>query len=139
MSFFDAISPLDYRYYGTNPMLMKELQPYLSEEAIIQFMARVEVALIEGFAEEGICTQKHVEEVRKAAPLITAADVYTEENRIHHLVRALVNCFGKHVSEETKRFIHLTVTSNDIICTAEALRYQEFTQKILLPKLLQLE
>ena len=139
MSFFDAISPLDYRYYGTNSALMRELQPYLSEEALIHCMARVEVALIEGFAEENICTQKHVEEVRKAAPFIRAEEVYAEEKRIHHLVRALVNCFGKHVSEDTKRFIHLTATSNDIICTAEALRYQEFTQKILLPKILQLE
>ncbi len=139
MSFFDAICPLDYRYYGTNPTLMEELQPYLSEEAIIQCMARVEVALIEGFADEGICTQKHVEEVKKASPLIRAEEVYAEEKRIHHLVRALVNCFGKHVSPETKRFIHLIATSNDIVCTAEALRYQEFTQKVLLPKLLQLE
>ncbi len=139
MSFFDAISPLDYRYYGANPALIKELKPYLSEQALIQYLARVEGALMETLAEEGICEQKHADEVKKALPLINAEEVYAEEKRIHHVIRALVNCFGKHVSQETKQYIHLTATSNDIICTAEALRYQEFTQKVLLPKLLQLE
>lgn len=139
MNIFDTISPLDFRYYCTNSALIKDLKPYLSEEAFIHYLARVEVAIIEGFAEEGICTQKHAEEARKALLAIRAEEVYAEEKRIHHLIRALVNCFGSYVSEETKRFIHLTATSNDIICTAEALRYQGFTQKVLLPKLLQLE
>ena len=139
MSVFDTISPLDYRYYGTNPALIKELKPYLSEEALIQYLCKVEVALVETLAEEGICTQKNVDEIKSALQFINAEDVYREEQRIHHLMRAVVNCFGRHVSSETTQFIHLTATSNDIICTAEAMRYQEFTQKILLPKLLQLE
>jgi len=80
-----------------------------------------------------------VKEVKEAAMKITAEEVYEEEKRIHHLLRALVNCLSKHVSPENRRFIHLTATSHDIICTAEALRYKEFTQKILLPKILELE
>ena len=51
MSVFDTISPLDYRYYGTNPALIKELKPYLSEEALIQYLCKVEVALVETLAE----------------------------------------------------------------------------------------
>ncbi|MEK6920269.1 MAG: lyase family protein [Nanoarchaeota archaeon] len=139
MSPFDAISPIDYRYYGTTPAHFQKLQPYLSENALIEYMLMVEVALVAGFAEEGICSQEIFQEIKYAAPLITAEDVYAEEKRIKHLVRALVNCFGKHISPEAKRFLHLTATSHDIICTAEALRYQEFTQKVLLPQLLELE
>lgn len=136
---FDAISPIDYRYYGTTPAHFQKLQPYLSENALIEYMAMVEVALIAGFVDEGICSKEILEEVKDAALLITAEEVYTEEKHIKHLVRALVTCFGKHISPEAKRFIHLSATSNDIICTAEALRYQEFTQRVLLPLILELE
>ena len=136
---FDAISPIDYRYYGTTPAHFQKLQPYLSENALIEYMAMVEVALIAGFAEEGICSQEVLQEIKYAAPLITAEEVYAEEKRIKHLVRALVNCFGKHISPDAKRFLHLSATSHDIICTAEALRYQECTQKVILPQLLELE
>ncbi len=138
-SFFDSISPLDYRYYGNNPEIFEKLQLYLSEQALIEYMVLVEVALVAGLAEEGICPATAVEEVKTAAAQITAEQVYAEEKRIGHCVRALVNCLGQQVSSETKPFLHLTATSNDIICTAEAMRYQEVTQNILLPKLLELE
>lgn len=136
---FDSISPIDYRYYGSNPKIFSALQPFLSENALVEYMAMAEVALIAGFAEEGICSHAIFEEVHHAAPLVTAEEVYAEEKKIHHLVRSLVNCMARHLSSEAKKFLHLTATSHDIICTAEAMRYQECTQKILLPKLLELE
>lgn len=136
---FDSISPIDYRYYGNNEKIFSVLQPFLSENALIEYMAMVEAALIAGFVEEGICSEEVFEEVQHAAALITAEEVYAEEKKIHHLVRALVNCMARHLSPEAKQFLHLTATSHDIICTAEAMRYQECTQKVLLPKLLELE
>ncbi len=136
---FDTISPIDYRYYGNNPLIFEKLQPYLSEQALIEYMTLVEVALVAGLAEEGICPVTVVEEVKNAATYITAEQVYAEEKQIGHLVRALINCLGQHVSSQTKPFLHLTATSHDIICTAEAMRYQEVTQLVFLPKLLELE
>ncbi len=120
-------------------MMLEKLQPYLSEQALIEYMALVETALIAGFVDESICHQDVLTSVKNAASVITAAEVYDEEKRNHHLARAFVSCLGKHISEDQRRFIHLGATSHDIICTAEAMRYQEFTKKILLPKLLQLE
>jgi len=136
MNRFDCISPFDYRYYHA---VFDNVQPYLSENALIEYMATVEVALVAGFAEEGICSPQVVEDVKEAATRISAEEVYAEEERLRHLGKALVNCLSKHVSETTKPFIHLTATSHDIICTAEAMRYREFTQKVMLPKLLELE
>ncbi len=136
---FDAISPLEYRYYRQNNRIFNALQPFLSENALIEHMAQVEVALIQGFADEKLVSRSTVEEVQYAASQVTASQVYEEEKQVQHLVRALVNCMGQHVSLDTRRWLHLTATSNDIICTAEALRYQEFTKKVLLPKLLELE
>jgi adenylosuccinate lyase len=137
MSVFDSISPLEYRYYGSRTAIWEKLQPFLSEQALIEYMALVEVALVSGFVDEGICRQEVLDCIKHAATAISAEEVYEEEKRIHHLVRALVNCLGKDMPD--KRFIHLTATSNDIICTAEAMRYRDFTQRVLLPKLLELE
>ncbi|MFH1134022.1 MAG: lyase family protein [Nanoarchaeota archaeon] len=135
---YDSISPLDFRYYGTNPKLFEKLR-CLSESAFIQYLARVEVALVETLAEQKICSQAVAEEVRKAAAKVTAEAVYKEEGRIKHNIRALVNVLRSQVSDEAKPFVHFTATSHDIICTADALRFKEATSKVLLPSLLELE
>src|SRR3989338_10202434 len=53
ISIFDAISPLDYRYYGRNDEIFRKLQPYLSENAMIRYMAKVEAALTNTLAKKG--------------------------------------------------------------------------------------
>src|SRR3989338_1346524 len=53
---FDAISPLDYRYYGRNEKIFQRLQPYLSENAMIKYIAKVEAALTKILAKKGICS-----------------------------------------------------------------------------------
>ncbi|MBI2664512.1 adenylosuccinate lyase [Candidatus Woesearchaeota archaeon] len=133
MNKFDAISPLDYRYYSD------ELKPYLSEEAAIRYQIKVEAALAKTLADNGICSQKAADEIEQAARSITAAEVYEEEQRIKHNIRALVNCIQRKVSDEAKPFVHLTATSNDIISTAEALRIKDACEQVLLPELAALE
>ena len=98
MDTFDAISPLDYRYYGDDKEVFEKLQPYLSETAAIKYHLMVEVALAKTLAEKKICSRKVADEVEKAAKAITAAEVYEEEKRIKHNIRALVNCIQKKVS-----------------------------------------
>ena len=139
MDTFDSISPLDYRYYGGDKEIFEKLQPYLSETAAIRYQAMVEVALVKTLAEKKICSGKVAAEVEAAAAKVTAAEVYEEEKRIRHNIRALVNCIRKKVSEEAKPYVHLTATSNDIISTAESLRLKEATLNVLVPQLLRLE
>ena len=38
MNRFDAISPIDYRYYGDNPEFFDRLQPYVSAGADIRYL-----------------------------------------------------------------------------------------------------
>ena len=45
INLFDAISPLDFRYYGRNKNIFAKLQPYLSEAAFIKYALKVESAL----------------------------------------------------------------------------------------------
>jgi len=134
---YDSINPLDFRYYGTNARMKKLWK--LSESAFVKHLAEVEAALVETLADRKVCSRKVADEVRKAASKVTAKQVYDEESRIKHNIRALANIIRKNVSDEAKPFVHLAATSHDIICTAEALRYKEAAKDIILPSLMELE
>lgn len=139
MNRFDATSPLDYRYYGDNRELFARLQPYVSETAYIKYCLRVELALVRLLARHGLCPDTVPREVEAAIPDITAEEVYEEERRVHHNIRALANCIRKRVSPKSQPFVHLFATSADIMDTANALRYKELVGDVLLPDLIALE
>jgi adenylosuccinate lyase len=133
-----CVSPLDYRYYGGNEQFFKRLFPYVSQEAYISYLLRVEATLAKMLAKWGICSHQAANEVEKACERITAEEVLEEDQRVHHDVRALVNCIRKKVSPEASRCIHLFATSADITDTANALRFKELTRDVILPDLLEL-
>ncbi|MCF7860673.1 adenylosuccinate lyase [Candidatus Woesearchaeota archaeon] len=135
MDIFENISPFDYRYYLRNNTVKKDISNYLSEKALIKFMLEVELTLVKALHQEGLCPKSAVTETSEAINKVKAEDVYLEEDRIKHNVRALVNCIRKHVSDKTMPYIHFAATSHDIICTAESLRYKLFTENVLIPKL----
>jgi len=138
INLYDNISPIDFRYYGRSK-LKDKLMPYLSEEGFTRYLAKVEAALTRTLAKKGICSKQIADEVEKASKMVTAHDVYVEEDRIKHNIRALANCIRKNVSEKAKPYVHFTATSHDIICTAEAARYKEFTSNVLIPELVKLQ
>jgi len=139
INLFDAISPLDFRYYGRNKNIFGKLQPYLSEAAFIKYALKVESVLARILAKSRICSKKIADEIEKACRQVTPEQVYAEEDRIRHNIRALSNCIRNKVSEEAKPFIHFTATSYDIIATADALRYKDFTNNALIPELLKFQ
>lgn len=139
MDLFDNISPIDYRYYGRDPKIKKMLEPYLSERAYINYKLRVEAALAQELSKKGICSKKVADEIVKACAKVTPEEVYKEEDRIKHDVRALANCIRSKVSKDARRFVHFSLTSYDVVDTANVLRYKEFTRDVLVPALLELE
>ena len=130
---FDSFSAIDYRYWDP------DVAEYLSENAFIRYKLLVELALIKVLHRYGICSAKIVQEVQTACSQVTTEEVYTEEKRIGHDIRALVNCIRAKVSDEAKAFIHMTATSFDISDTANAVRYKDAIEKVLLPELIDLE
>jgi adenylosuccinate lyase len=138
---FDCVSPLDFRYYGRNEKLFSLLWSFVSERAYVKYQARVEAALVRVLAKRGVCSKQVASEIEGACSRIEVSDVYREEDRIRHNIRALVNCIRSDpaVSEEAKRFIHLTLTSFDVLDTASALRFKEATSQVIIPTLLDLE
>jgi len=132
---FDAISPLDSRFYGGDPQLYAALHPYLSEEGRVRAQAKAEAALARALAEEGIAPAGVAEAIAAAAERIGAAEVYAEEARIGHDVRALVNKIREQLPEDARRFVHLGATSMDVVDTANAWRYREAVVRVVIPRL----
>ena len=130
---FNLFSPTDFRYS------VRELEPFLSEEAYVKYKARVEAALAHGLAKEGVCSKKIANEIAKACKTISAKEVYEEETRIKHDVRALVNVIRSKVSPKARPFVHLSATSYDIVDTANSLRFKDAMRQVIIPDLLKLE
>jgi len=133
VSKYSLFSPTDYRYG------VKALEPYLSEEAYVHYKAKVEAALAQTLAKRGVCSKEIADEISKAAEQVEAEEVYAEEDRIKHDIRALVNVIRRRVSEEAKPYVHATATSYDIVDTANALRYKEAVEKVLIPDMVTFE
>ncbi len=134
-----TVSPLDFRYYASDPKFLEELYPYASEDAFIRYQLKVEAALASVLADWQICTVQQAREIIAACGEVTAKDVYEEESKVHHVVRALAYCIQNRVSDEVRPYVHLFATSNDITDTANALRFKELTNHVILPDLIRLE
>jgi len=130
---FDSLSPIDYRYWD------EEVAEYLSERAFIRYKLQVELALVKVLAKRNICKPEVVQEVERAIADIMPEEVYEEEQRIKHDIRALVNCIRSRVSEEAKPFVHMAATSFDISDTANVGRFKDVIEKVVITKLLNLE
>ena len=133
LSVFDLLSPADYRYS------VKELAPYLSEEAYVQYKSKVEAALAKVLAKRGVISENSAEEIRKASEQIKAKEVYEEEARTGHDIIAQVNLIRKRVGDEAKTGVHRTATSYDIIDSANTMRYRDAFNKVILPDMVELE
>jgi adenylosuccinate lyase len=134
---FDFISPLDARYYGPEEGFFAAVHPYLSEAATIKYQLRVELAVLAELEAGGVAPRGTGEALRAAlaARPITADEVYAEEQRIHHNIRALVNCIRRRLDGPAAEAVHLFVTSNDIMDSGRALQLRDVTREVLLPDL----
>ena len=139
MELFEAVSPLDFRYYGANPAFMEKLLPYVSEAAYVKYQAKVEAALVRTLANNDICSHEIADQVEKAIDQVTAEEVYEEQSRIRHNIRSLVNVIRRKISPEARPYVHLFATSADILDTATAMRFKDLTKKVILPDLINLE
>jgi adenylosuccinate lyase len=136
---FLNLSPLDHRYYVSNRALFNQLAEFFSENAYIHYELKVEAALANVLAKRGLCSPAVACEIVHACEQVEPAEVYQEEEKTKHNIRALVNCIQRRVSSEAKPFVHFTTTSVDIMDSATALRFKEATLQVVLPKMLELE
>lgn len=136
---FSSLSPLDHRYYASNPALFAQLSDYFSENAYIRYELKVEAALARVLAKRGVCSLEIAEEIGRACAEVHPEEVYLEEEITKHNIRALVNCIQRRVSDAAKPYVHFTTTSVDIMDSATAMRFKEATENLVIPKCLELE
>ena len=135
MELFEAVSPLDFRYYGATETVMDRLKPYVSESAYVKYQAKVEAALVRTLANHGVCSSEVADQVESAVNQVTAEEVYEEQAKIRHNIRSLVNVIRRKIAPSARPYVHLFATSADILDTATALRFKELTEKVILPNL----
>lgn len=130
---FLNISPLDSRYYKSNRGLMDSIAEYLSERSVIRYEALVEAALITVMERYHLVPKGSAQKMKEACLEITPEEVYEEEEKTRHNIRALVNVLQRKVPEGLAPFIHLSATSEDITGSAQALRVRDVFYNVVIP------
>lgn len=131
---FSSLSPWDHRY-SLRSEEFKALSSFFSEAGQIKYQGLVELALLEELAAREICPPEAVQELTAALERLKAEDVYAEEAKTRHSIRALVNVLARELSPEHRPYLHLSATSMDIVDTANALRFKEAHIRLLQPLL----
>lgn len=135
-SIFDNISPLDHRYFQSNHELFSDLRQYISESASVRYCARVEAALVKSHLKfQSRLTADLEELLDRAAGELDPDEVYREEEKTQHNIRALVNVMKKSLPEEIRHLLHMGATSVDILDTANAMKMRDVTRQVILPQL----
>jgi adenylosuccinate lyase len=152
---FQNLSPIDHRYSISEAPLYQALVPWLSEEAAVTANARAEMALVlahlkirgkpgpgpqeVGLSKTGLSEAGLRETLEKVVRDLDPAEVYGEEEKTRHNIRALVNVLKRKVPPELAPLVHLGATSADILDTSLAWRVRGLTREVLLPELRRLE
>ena len=136
-SIFKNISPLDHRYFLANRALFEKLEKYLSEEASIKYCVKAEIALIKTHIKLNMKNpEKYLLEADTLIGKIDPEEVYKEEEKTQHNIRALVNVIKRYLSDEIKPFVHLGATSVDILDTATSLKIKDCVKDFVMPLLI---
>jgi adenylosuccinate lyase len=138
---FRNLSPLDHRYsISEEAALFEDLVPWISEEASVGSCVKAEIALvIAHLSVRGQLTDALKSELNKAALAVSPAEVYAEEEKTRHNIRALVNVLKTKVPVELAPLVHLGATSVDILDTSLSYRMGGVTRVVVLPLLRKLE
>src|SRR6056297_338970 len=127
-SIFRNLSPLDHRYFLSNQELFEQLETYISEDGVVRYSLKVEGALLIAHLKRmGMDSPEMVHTVEKVVAEIEPEEVYREEEKTNHNIRALVNVMKKKLPEELSPYVHLGATSVDMMDTSSALRYRDVT------------
>lgn len=126
---FENLSPVDHRYSMSEAESFAGLSKYISEEASIRSCAKCEAALVKAHLKlRGKLDEDLASKLDKIASEIDPQEVYNEEEKTKHNIRALVNVLKTKVPEEVGPLVHLGATSVDILDTALSCRMRDVTQ-----------
>ncbi len=99
-----------------------EMKKVWSDESKFDKWLKVEIAVCEAWAEQGVIPKEAIPEIRKACCDLGRMEEVLKET--HHDVTAFLKSVSESIGDES-RFIHLGLTSSDVIDTALALQLVE--------------
>jgi adenylosuccinate lyase len=99
-----------------------QMKKVWSDETKFDKWLKVEIAVCEAWAEQGVIPKKAIPKIRKACCDLERMDEILKET--HHDVTAFLKSVSEGLGDES-RFIHLGLTSSDVIDTALALQLVE--------------
>ena len=99
-----------------------QMKKVWSDETKFDKWLKVEIAVCEAWAEQGVIPKKAIPKIRKACCDLKRMDEILRET--HHDVTAFLKSVSEGLGNES-RFIHLGLTSSDVIDTALALQLVE--------------
>ncbi|MCR5289986.1 MAG: adenylosuccinate lyase [Treponema sp.] len=137
---FDNLSAIDHRYSLSEAAVFDGLSSYISESASIRSCAKAEAALVKAHLSVRKSLTPEIEQKLDAiAQAIDPEEVYQEEQKTQHNIRALVNVMKTKVPADIAPLVHLGATSVDILDTALSMRMRDAVQQVVLPELKALE
>ncbi len=127
---YTCFSGIDSRYHN------ETLDPYLSYRGYIQHLLEVELAIIKVYSQMGVAgiTNEIYDSIAEVCKTVNIDDIVQEEERIHHDIRAVVNCINNLLPEEMQFAVHLAATSYDVIDSANAKRFSGVYKNCILPQ-----
>ena len=137
---FENLSCLDHRYSLSEKEVFNKLSQYISEEASVRSCAKAEAALVKAhLSVRGQLTPEIEKKLDEVAANIDPQEVYNEEEKTQHFIRALVNVLKTKIDDDIAPLVHLGATSVDVLDTALSMRMRDVTQNVVLPELKALE
>ena len=137
---FENISALDHRYSLSESDVFGKLSAALSEEAAVRSCVQAEIALIKAhLAVSGSLDADAAAVLDAAGDAVQPEEVYAEEQKTQHNIRALVNVLKTKMPPKFAPLVHFAATSADILDTALAVRMKNAVQGVVAPELIALE
>ncbi len=139
-SIYRNISPLDHRYLQSNREPFEHLSDYLSEEGNVRYCVQVEAAILAEYVDRFLDGNPDLQaRIAALQTAVQADEVYQEEEKTQHNIRALVNVIKRKLPEELHPYVHLGATSVDVLDTASAMRSRDAVRDVVLPLMLDIE
>ena len=127
-----VLHPIDGRYG------VSELENYISEEANLKYILKIELAHIEAMEKRNICPKGTYDSISQRASQITA-NMWEEKQKdpkYKHNIRALMALINESLPDNMKGFFHLAYTSYDAIDNGYILGVKDATHEIVIPDML---
>ena len=106
-----------------------EMARIWSEENRFQKWLQIEILATEALGRMGKVPKQAVDRIRKKAR-IDPARIQRIEKKVHHDVAAFLKCLGESVGDDA-RYLHVGLTSSDVLDTGLALQFKEASSLLL--------